>query len=156
MLNFIGTYECKLDNKGRLAIPIAYKKQLETVINEPFIIKRSIFQSCLEIIPHSEWSSIMQKINTLNRFVKKNNDFIRMFTAGVKVVEMDGSGRLQISKDLIEFAHLEKEIVLSSSVGMIEVWDKTRYEKVIDPTNVDFALLAEEVMGNNEDGNNVS
>ncbi len=95
-----------------------------------------------------EWNLMMRKINKLNRFVKKNNDFIRRFTAGVKIVEMDASGRVLIPKDLCQFADIEKQVVLSSVGSIIEIWDKNKYEKVIDDAVVDFADLAEDVMGN--------
>lgn len=97
-----------------------------------------------------EWNLVMAKINKLNRFVKKNNDFIRRFTAGVKMVDVDASGRVLIPKDLCQFAGIEKQVVLSSAVNIIEIWDKDKYEKVIDDAVVDFAELAEEVMGNTE------
>jgi len=92
----------------------------------------------------------MQKINKLNRFKKKNNDFIRRFTAGVKSVELDSSGRLLISKDLVGFAGISKEIVLTSAVNIIEIWDKDNYEKAINDAAGDFAELAEDVMGQDE------
>ena len=92
----------------------------------------------------------MQKINKLNRFKKKNNDFIRRFTAGVKFVELDSSGRLLISKDLVGFAGISKEIVLTSVVNIIEIWDKDNYEKAINDAAGDFAELAEDVMGQDE------
>ena len=105
----------------------------------------------------SEWNLMMQKINKLNRFVKKNNDFIRRFTAGVKVVEIDTLGRLLVPKDLTTFAQISKDIVLSSAVNIIEIWDKDLYEKSIDDSVVDFADLAEDVMGNgNDDDNGIS
>nr|WP_255689449.1 MULTISPECIES: division/cell wall cluster transcriptional repressor MraZ [unclassified Tenacibaculum] len=148
VINLIGTYECKVDAKGRLMVSSAFKKQLSSVLQEGFVVKRSVFQSCLELYPMQEWNMVMQKINKLNRFVKKNNDFIRRFTAGVKVVEMDASGRVLIPKDLCQFAGIEKQVVLSSAVNIIEIWDKDKYEKVIDEAVVDFADLAEEVMGN--------
>ena len=128
----------------------ALKKQLLPVVSEGFVIKRAVFQSCLELYPMQEWNLMMEKINKLNRFVKKNNDFIRRFTAGVKVVELDASGRLLIPKDLCQFAGIEKQVVLSSAVNIIEIWDKDRYEKAIDAAAVDFAELAEEVMGNTD------
>ena len=95
-----------------------------------------------------EWNLMMAKINKLNRFVKKNNDFIRRFTAGVKIVEVDASGRLLVPKDLCVFAGVKKEVVLSSAVNIIEIWDKEMYESVIEDTASDFADLAEDVMGN--------
>ena len=93
---------------------------------------------------------MMSKINKLNRFVKKNNDFIRRFTAGVKQLELDASGRFLIPKNLCDFAGIQKEVVMSSSINIIEIWDKTNYEKEIDDAALDFAQLAEEVMGNTD------
>jgi len=151
VVNLIGTYECKADVKGRLMLPATVKKQLSSVLQEGFVLKRSVFQPCLELYPMSEWNKLMTKVNKLNRFVKKNNDFIRRFTAGVKVIELDVSGRLLIPKDLHSFAGISKEVVLSSSVNIIEIWDKDKYEKAIDDAAVDFADLAEDVMGNVND-----
>jgi len=148
VVNIIGTYECRVDAKGRLTLPSGLKKQLLELVNEGFVLKRSVFHSCLELYPMSEWNNEIAGVNKLNRFVKKNNDFIRMFMAGVKMLDMDASGRLQISKDLIKFSGIKKEVVLSSSVNRIEIWDKENYENVINNPDVDFAELAEEVMGN--------
>ncbi|QOD60416.1 division/cell wall cluster transcriptional repressor MraZ [Polaribacter haliotis] len=150
MINLIGTYECKADAKGRVMFSSALKKQLQPVLNEGFVIKRAVFQPCLELYSMKEWNLMMEKINKLNRFVKKNNDFIRRFTAGVKMVEFDATGRILIPKDLCEFASIKKQVVLSSAVNIIEIWDKDKYEKAIDDAAVDFADLAEEVMGNTD------
>jgi len=150
VISLIGTYECKADTKGRVLFSSALKKQLQPVLNEGFVIKRAVFQPCLEMYSMEEWQLIMTKINKLNKFVKKNNDFIRRFTAGVKIVEFDAAGRVLIPKDLADFAGISKQVVLSSAVNIIEIWDKEKYEKAIDDATVDFAVLAEEVMGNTE------
>jgi MraZ protein len=150
----IGTYECKVDAKGRLLIPAPLKKQLTTSLLDGFVLKRSVFQPCLELYPMKEWNLMMEKINKLNRFVKKNNDFIRRFTAGVKVVEIDALGRLLVPKDLVVFANINKEVVFSSAVNIVEIWDKDLYEKSISGEDLDFADLAEEVMGNINDNDN--
>jgi len=150
VVNLIGTYECKVDAKGRLMVPAALKKQLAPVLQEGFVLKRSVFQPCLELYPMQEWNEMMKKINALNRFKKKNNDFIRRFTAGVKTVEVDANGRLLIPKDLFGFAEMDKEVVLSSAINIIEIWDKDKYENTIGADAEDFADLAEEVMGNDE------
>ncbi len=149
----IGTYECKVDAKGRLMIPSALKKQLANSLQDGFVLKRSVFQPCLELYPMTEWNLMMQKINKLNRFVKKNNDFIRRFTAGVKVVEVDDLGRLLIPKDLVGFSKISKDIVLSSAVNIVEIWDKDLYENAIAGDDDEFANLAEDVMGSSNDDN---
>ena len=150
MINLIGTYECKADAKGRLMFSSAFKKQLSAVLQDGFVLKRAVFQPCLELYPIKEWDLMMEKINKLNRFKKKNNDFIRRFTAGVKKVELDATGRVLIPKDLFEFAGIKKQVVMSSSVNIIEIWDKEKYEKAIDDASDDFADLVEEVMGNTD------
>ncbi len=155
--SIIGTYECKVDAKGRLLLPAPLKKQLTASLHDGFVLKRSVFQPCLELYPMSEWNLMMIKINKLNKFVKKNNDFIRRFTAGVKVVEIDALGRVLVPKDLVSFASISKDLVLSSAVNIVEIWDKDLYENFISNDEIDFADLAEEVMGNvNDDENGIS
>lgn len=151
MQHFIGTYECKADAKGRIMIPVALKKQLSAVVSKGFVLKRAVFNSCLELYPMQEWEQLMTKINKLNRFNKKNIDFIRRFTAGVKMVEVDASGRLLIPKDLLVHASIQKEVVVSSAVNILEIWDKDQYEAAIDAATLDFGALAEEVMGDQDD-----
>ena len=131
-------------------LPVAFKKQLASVTEKGFVLKRAVFQPCLELYPMQEWESMMQNVNKLNRFKKKNNDFIRRFTAGVKSVDLDVSGRLLIPKDLVGFAGITKEIVVTSAVNIIEIWDKDKYEKAIDDAANDFADLAEDVMGQDD------
>ena len=140
----------RVDVKGRLLIPIALKKQIADSISQGFVLKRAVFQQCLELHPLQQWKDLISKVNKLNRFKKKNNDFIRRFTAGLKFIELDNTGRLLIPKELTEFANIKREIVLSSSVNIIEIWDKSKYEKTIDDSKSDFAQLAEEVMGDDE------
>ena len=155
MQHFIGTYECKADTKGRIMLPVALKKQLAQNLAEQFVLKRAVFNNCLELYPIQEWEAMMEKVNQLNRFNKKNNDFIRRFTAGVRLVEVDATGRLLIPKDLVKHAGISKETVISSAVNILEIWDKDRYEDAINEATIDFGALAEEVMGD-KDGDQIS
>ncbi|MBQ0787577.1 MAG: division/cell wall cluster transcriptional repressor MraZ [Oceanihabitans sp.] len=156
MNSLIGTYECKVDAKGRLMLPAALKKQLSPVLQNGFVLKRAVFQPCLELYPMSEWEALMGRMNKLNRFKKKNNDFIRRFTAGVKMIEVDTTGRLLIPKDLVAFADIAKNIVVSSAINIVEIWDKDKYEQAIDDAAVGFADLAEEVMGQDDEEDGIS
>lgn len=137
-------------------MPAGMKKQLAAILEDGFVLRRSVFQPCLELYPMSEWQTVMQKVNKLNRFKKKNNDFIRRFNAGARMVDIDGSGRLLIPKDLIGFAGISKNIVISPAVNIIEIWDKEKYEQAIDDAAIDFADLAEEVMGQDDEDHGVS
>lgn len=147
MISIIGSYECRVDAKGRVMFPVAFKNQLEGVADQGFVIKRSIFRNCLELYPIPEWNLESARINKLNRFRKKNVDFIRKFLAGVKTIELDGAGRLLIPRDLFNFAGISKDVVMASVVNKIEIWDKGEYEKAISYEPDEFSDLAEEVMG---------
>ena len=151
MQHFIGTYECKTDEKGRIMLPVSLKKQLSDKLKNGFVIKRAVFNSCLELYPLKEWDKLMLRINKLNRFNKKNIDFIRRFTAGVRQIDIDISGRILIPKDLINHAKISKNIVVSSAVNILEIWDKTLYEEAINDAKGDFGNLAEDVMGDKID-----
>lgn len=144
---FFETYECKIDDKGRLKLPSQLIKHLEDFHDKNLVVKRAVFQKCLEVYPMKPWEKLMDKINGLNRFVKKNTDFIRMFTAGVKTVELDKAERILISKDLKNFAELHKEIVISGVGEFFEIWDKDAYEENISINQEGFAKLSEEIMG---------
>lgn len=130
-------------------VPAPLKRQLVPILQEGFVLKRSVFDQCLELYPMESWNTAMLTVNGLNRFNKRNVDFIRVFTAGVKLVEVDGNGRLLIPKDLLGHAGIDKDIVLTGAIDKIEIWDKEKYEKSISMDPGDFAALAEDVMGNN-------
>lgn len=145
-LNLIGAHDCRLDVKGRVMIPATLKAQLQPVLSRGLIVKRSVFRKCIEVYPMPEWEKIMKGISKLNRFNRKHNDFIRIFMAGVRQVELDGSGRLQIPKDLAVFAGLRNDIVVATTAEVIEIWDKELYESTLTEYT-DIGDLAEEVLG---------
>ena len=117
-----------------------------------FVLKRGLFEKCIELYPKSEWDEKMIAVNNLNRFKRKNVEFIRLFTAGVKIVELDATGRLLIPKDLVGFSSISNSIVLASAGTYVEIWDKAAYEEKLSNPETDIATLAEEVMGSLNDG----
>ena len=133
-------------------LPTALKKQLMSELQNGFVLKRGMFEKCIELYPMTEWDDKMSKVNKLNRFVRKNVEFIRLFTAGVKIVELDATGRLLIPKDLVGFSSISNSIVLASAGTYLEIWDKAAYEQKLSSPETDIATLAEEVMGGLNDG----
>lgn len=152
----IESYECKVDAKFRLPIPAGLKKYWAEILEEGFVLKRSVFQPCIEIHTMSDWNKISKKLDGLNQNVKKNQDLVRHFKRGLKIVEVDATGRIQIPKELVAFAGISKDVVLAPSIKTIEIWDKDRYEELTQVDEVDFAALVEEVLGDLEDENDVS
>ena len=96
----------------------------------------------------AEWNVMMQNLNKLNRFVRENDKFITRFMAGVKMIDIDEIGRILMPKDLISFAKIQKDVVFTSKINIIEIWDKDIYEKEVAFDDDDFALQTENVMKN--------
>jgi MraZ protein len=119
MNNLFGVYECNADEKGRVMLPIAFKKQLSKDLQKGFVLKRNIFSKSLELFPMDTWNEMSKEVNKLNRFIKKNVEFIRIFNAGVVAVELDSAGRLLVSKELMAYAGIKKSIVMSAAVDRI-------------------------------------
>jgi MraZ protein len=147
MDGLFGVYECNADAKGRVMFPVAFKKQLSKNLKDGFVLKRSIFSKSLELYPMATWSEMVKEVNKLNKFVKKNVEFIRMFNYGVIQIDLDASGRLLISKDMMTFSGIKKNVVLAAAGDRVEIWDKQSYEKFIQEGTENFEQLAEEVMG---------
>lgn len=147
MESLFGVYECTADAKGRVMLPVAFKKQLAKELKSGFVMKRSIFSRSLELYPMSTWNEMVKEVNKLNKFVKKNVEFIRMFNYGVMPVELDTTGRLLIPRDLMTSSGITKNVVMAAAGDRVEIWDKKAYEKFIKESTSNFEKLAEEVMG---------
>lgn len=143
-----GVHNLKIDVKGRFIFPSTLRKQLADEASEVFVMKRSIFYKCIELYPQSTWVRETSEITKLNRFVKKNNDFIRLFMSGSRMMNLDEGGRLLIPKDLLDFSGITKDIVLASAIDRLEIWAKADYEAFISDGSAQFSALTEEVMGN--------
>ena len=146
MADFIGSYDCTVDSKGRVIVPAPLKRQLLPFTEGGFVVKRSVFSPCLELYVRQEWNRQRMMIDQLSPFKKKNNDFKRAFFAGLKEVEMDATGRILLTKDLLAYSGISKDVIMASAGNIIEIWDKAAYEGVVADTNLDFGELAEEVM----------
>ena len=149
-MSYLGEYICKLDAKGRLTVPSGLKKQLDNEGREGFVLNRG-FEGCLCLYPHKDWLAVSKKLNDLNLFTIKNRAFVRKFQNGATKLDMDGNGRVLLPKDLQEFAGISKEVVLFAYADRIEIWDKAKYEEVMNEEMGDFATLAEEVMSDGKD-----
>lgn len=149
MIPLQGEHICRVDAKGRFMLPVALKNQVSDSLSKGFVVKRSIFSPCLELYPRTNWDELNVKIiSKLNRFNKKHNDFIRAYNAGLKELEIDGTGRILIPRDLAVFASITADIVVTAKMDCIEIWDKARYDEAVSETQSNFPDLAEEILGN--------
>jgi MraZ protein len=147
MSNFLGEFDCKLDAKGRMMIPVGLKKQLPGGGDKGLVINRG-FEKHLVIYTRDEWNKIVGDLEKLNSYEKKTREFIRYFTRGASELNLDTAGRVLLPKALLDYADINTAVVLSCQFNKIEVWAEEAYNALLDDEPENFAKLAEEVMGN--------
>lgn len=146
MTGFIGEYESTMDAKGRFLLPAGLRKQLGPEGDASFVINRG-FEKCLTLYPRKSWEPIFENIKRLNDFDPKVREFRRYFLNGATEVEPDSAGRILVQKSLMEYAGLQKDIVLVSAVNKIEIWDKNKYQEFFDTFSPEaYSDLAAAVM----------
>jgi MraZ protein len=146
MVGFLGEYEATLDSKSRFLLPVGFKKQLTEEGPTQFVINRG-FEKCLSLYPMKSWEPIFARISQLNDFDPEVRQFRRYFLNGATMVELDSAGRLLIPQNLKEHAGLDKDIVLTSAVDKLEIWDKVKYQQFFEAFSPEtFSSLAKQVM----------
>ena len=146
MSRLIGEFECRLDAKGRFILPSGLKKQISDDARDKFIINKG-FEKCLTLYPSNVWDEITVEIDKLNTYSLDNRTFIRHFYRGATEMTLDSAQRLLLNKSLLDYAGIDKDIVLFAHTNKIEIWAKDEYDKMLSTEPADFSGLAERVMG---------
>jgi len=147
MISFIGDYNCKLDSKGRVTFPSAFKRQMRDGSGDGFVLKSDVFEKCVVLYPMKEWErqNLIIRSKT-NQYNKEHAKFLRMFFSGTAEVIPDASGRILIPKRLLDYAGIKAEAVMAGQYGKIEIWAAENYDQVSRADN-EFASMAERILG---------
>ena len=147
MATFIGDYTCKVDVKGRIILPMAFKKQMPAEARDHFVVRKDIFENCLVLYSLEDWNRQLMKIRKkMNPYNREHNMFLRNFFKGTAELTLDSNNRMLIPKRLLDIIGAERDVVLAGQDGRIEIWAADVYEKLDMPAE-DFASLAEKLMG---------
>jgi MraZ protein len=151
MINFIGDYTVRLDPKGRLSFPSAFKKQIREAAQDGFVLKRDVFENCLILYPREEWERQNRIIRArTNPYNKEHARFLRMFFSGTAEVTLDANNRMLIPKRLLDYARISSEVVMAGQSGKIEIWSSETYGTVSE-AGEEFAAMAEKILGGSFD-----
>jgi MraZ protein len=147
MATFIGDYTCKVDAKGRIILPMVFKKQLPADAPDHFVVRKDIFENCLVLYSIEDWNRQLDKIRKrINTYNREHNMFLRNFFKGTAELPLDNNNRILIPKRLMDLIGAERDVVLAGQDGRIEIWAADIYGKIDMPVE-DFADLAEKLMG---------
>lgn len=146
MYQLTGEYECRIDEKGRLRLPAALLKQFGTDTLQ-FTVNRG-FEKHLMLYPKDVWDVKTREINQLNIYNTKQRQAIRYFYRGATSLVLDGTDRILLPKSLIDYAELQKDLVLFAYHEQIEIWSKEKYEDMLNAEPDDFSTIADDIFGN--------
>lgn len=146
MNQFLGNFEAKADAKGRIFVPAVFRKLLQLQDEEWLVLRKDIFQDCLVLYPGSVWEKEIETLRSkLNKWNKNQQQVFRQFVLDAERVEMDGSGRILISKRYLQLADIENNVRFLGVDNTIEIWASEKLEKPLMAPE-DFAGEIEKLM----------
>ncbi len=138
---FLGTYEPRLDDKGRLILPARFREQL----SEGLVITQGQ-DRCLYIYTEKEFEERLNAIVNSGAGGRQVRDFVRMFTANASDMVPDKQGRITINSKLREYAGLDRDVAVIGAATRVEVWDKESWERYSAANVESYSQTAEEVI----------
>ncbi|MEM8583243.1 MAG: division/cell wall cluster transcriptional repressor MraZ [Bacteroidota bacterium] len=145
----LGEHNVTLDGKGRFRLPSSLLNSLGEREDIELIVNRG-FEKCLTLYPKPIWERISSEVNKLNKYNERNRQFVRYFYRGATPIKLDSADRINLPQRLIEYAGIQKEVILSAMHDRIEIWARTVYDNMLDAEPENFSALAEQVLGGSQ------
>lgn len=146
-MQLIGEFEVKVDEKGRIMVPVGLRRQLPQEMQDRFVLNRG-FENCVSMTPYPLWIKESERINKLNPAKRLVREYQRFFANGATELTLDASGRMLIPKHLQDWASLGREVVISTYGSKIEIWAKDKFRIPTADDAERYSDLAEEIFGN--------
>tara|TARA_B100001057_G_scaffold472978_1_gene536882 strand:- start:1518 stop:1967 length:450 start_codon:yes stop_codon:yes gene_type:complete len=128
---FRGASKVSLDAKGRLAIPTRYRERLLTRCCGNLILTVDK-DHCLLLYPLPDWEELERKLVRLPSMNKVARRIVRIMVGYATEVDMDGNGRILISRELREFASLDRQGIFLGQGNKFELWDEPTWNEKRD------------------------
>ena len=142
MVNFLGSYTYTVDHKGRVNVPVKFRKHIRTDEDDTLIITRGL-DGCLFVYPIDEWEQIDTRLRELPVTRQNTRIFIRMLSSEAVAVSMDKQGRIALPRQLIERAGIETEVLIIGTLDHFELWSPGEYKKVMNESGHTYEEIAE-------------
>lgn len=147
MASFLGEFPCKVDVKGRIILPMAFKKQMPADAQDRFVVKKDTHEDCLVLYSMDDWNSTLEKIRKkLNPFNRDHNRFRRNYYMGTAELTLDSNNRILIPKRLMDLIEAGRDVILEGQDGKIELWPAEKYKNIAMPAD-DYVKLSDELLG---------
>lgn len=138
---FLGTFEPKLDDKGRLILPAKYRDQLSGGL----VMTRGQ-EHCLYVFPVNEFMEIHNQLRQAPLTSKEARNYTRVFLSGAVDQIPDKQGRISIPVSLRDYAKLDRDLAVIGTGNRVEIWDLESWNSFLEANETSFADQADEVV----------
>ena len=146
-MRFLGNVEAKTDTKGRVFLPVAFRKVLTGIGETNIVMRKDVFQKCLVLYPENVWNSQMDSLREkLNRWDKNEQTLFRQFVSQAEIITLDASGRFLIPKKYMQMASIDQAVKFIGMGDTIEIWAAENEEEQFMDTE-EFGKALEELLG---------
>ena len=146
-MRFLGNIEAKTDAKGRVFLPVAFRKVLTGIGETNIVMRKDVFQKCLVLYPENVWNSQMDSLREkLNRWDKNEQTLFRQFVSQAEIITLDASGRFLIPKKYMQMASIDQAVKFIGMGDTIEIWAAENEEEQFMDTE-EFGKALEELLG---------
>jgi len=142
---FRGQFTYSVDSKGRVSIPAKLRKHLTPESNDTFVMTQGTGK-CIDVYPLDQWLVFEKKLEELNPFDPRKAKFIRMILQHAAEDTLDSQSRILIPHKLLEYAQIEKEVIILGALKKIEVWSPKGFEDYLKETPETYEEIAAQVM----------
>ena len=121
---FRGIHSVKLDDKGRLALPVRFREAVAAACEGHLVVTIDVADPCLLLYPLPEWNLVQDRLESLANVGSGARTIQRLLIGHATDAELDGNGRLRLPNELRGHAGLEKQLKLVGQGNKIEIWSE--------------------------------
>ena len=134
-----GTYVRNLDDKHRLAIPKSLREEMG---NGERVYLAPGTETSLVLYSETEFEAVASRFAAASSHRPDTRNYLRLFYSRAERLDVDKQGRVRIPERLVQFASLEREVVLLGVHDHAEIWDQSRWQHFLEQNAAEFDRLA--------------
>lgn len=134
MGGYLGSYLYQVDEKGRVTLPAAFRRDSEA---QSFVLIQAQ-PDALTLYPEEAWTGVQERLRNLVRNAPRSRHQLLGLTANAVEVVPDKQGRILIPDRLRESAGIESEAQVVGAIDKIEIWDPQRFARAVSEPGDDF------------------
>lgn len=143
MNGFVGQYEHQMDDKGRVSLPSAFRREAGS---DRFVLLQWE-KPYLTLFPEKKWNEVQDRLLQYRRSEPEAWNRVRLIVANAVEVSPDKQGRILVPASLQTAAGLSGSVLLSGNIDRVEIWDPNAYQEAVHRQAGDIAGFAHRLFG---------